>query len=87
MHDLLETQKLYGKLHHAMMVLPAGQAYLTSLETMLATCSNHPFLPRSPPRDTPDNLEWWKSQLVMKQPPFSFLFFTLLYFVDSVLVM
>ena len=63
MHNLLEMQKLYGKLHHTTMVLPAGRAYLTGLEAMLATCSNRPFLPRSPPRDTPDDLEWWKSQL------------------------
>ena len=49
MHDLLEMQKLYSKLHHATMVLPAGRAYLTSLEAMLATCSNNPVLLHSPP--------------------------------------
>ena len=49
MHNLLETQKLYGKLHHTTMVLPAGQAYFTGLETMLAMCNDCPFLLRSPP--------------------------------------
>ena len=32
MHNLLETQRLYGKLLHATMVIPAGRAYLTNLE-------------------------------------------------------
>ena len=62
-HNLLEVQKLYGKLLHAALVIPAGRAHLTSLEAMLAVCSNGPFVPRSPPRDTPDDLEWWKAQL------------------------
>ena len=35
-HNLLETQQLYGKLLHTTLVLPAGQAYLTNLEAMLA---------------------------------------------------
>ena len=68
-HNLLETQKLYGKLHHATMVLPAGRAYLTGLEAMLAMCNDRPFLPHSPPRDTPNDLEWWKLQL--RGPPLS----------------
>ena len=45
------------------LVIPAGQAHLTSLEAMLTICSNSPFIPCSPPWDTPDNLEWWKAQL------------------------
>ena len=35
-HNLLEVQKLYGKLLHAALVIPAGRAHLTSLEAMLA---------------------------------------------------
>ena len=62
-HNLLKVQKLYRKLLHAVLVIPAGQAHLTSLEAMLTICSNGPFIPRSPPRDTPDDLEWWKAQL------------------------
>jgi hypothetical protein len=62
-HNLLETQQLYGKLQHASLVIPPGRAYLTNLETMLAICHNSPFLPRTPPRGTPDDLEWWKQCL------------------------
>ena len=62
-HNLLEAQKLYGKLFHAALVIPAGRAHLTSMEAMLASCNNNPFLPRTPPRDTPDDLAWWQLQL------------------------
>jgi hypothetical protein len=62
-HDLLETQKLYGKLLHAALVIPAGWAHLTNMEAMLGSFHNNPFLPRTPPRDTPDDLVWWKHQL------------------------
>ena len=62
-HNLLKVQKLYGKLLHAALVIPAGRAHLTSLEAMLAICNNSPFIPRSPPRDTPSDLEWWKTRL------------------------
>ena len=65
-HNLLETQKLYGKLLHAALVFPAGRAHLTSMEAMLASFNNGPFLPHTPPRDTPDDLDWWKRQL--RQP-------------------
>jgi hypothetical protein len=62
-HDLLETQKLYGKLLHASLVIPAGRAHLTSLEAMLASFNNNPFHPHTPPRSTPDDLDWWQRQL------------------------
>ena len=62
-HNLLETQKLYSKLLHAALVIPAGRAHLTSLEAMLGTFNHSPFLPHTPPRDTPDDLDWWKCQL------------------------
>ena len=68
-HALLETQELYGKLLHASLVVPAGRAYLTSLEAMLGSFDNRPFLPRTPPRETPSDLEWWKQQL--RQPDVS----------------
>jgi hypothetical protein len=63
MHNLLETQKLYGKLLHASLVIPAGRAYLTNLEAMLASFNGSVFIPHTPPRDTPGDLEWWKQQL------------------------
>ncbi len=59
-HNLLETQKLYGKLLHASLVILPGRAYLTSLEAMLASFNSSPFIPHTPPQDTPSNLEWWK---------------------------
>ncbi len=62
-HNLLETQKLYGKLLHASLVMPAGRSHLTSLEAMLGSFDNRIFLPHTPPRDTPGDLEWWKQQL------------------------
>jgi hypothetical protein len=49
MHNLQETQKLYGKLFHAALVIPAGHAHLTSMEAMLASFNNSPFLPHTPP--------------------------------------
>jgi hypothetical protein len=58
MHNLLETQRLHGKLQHAFLVVLPGRAHLTSLEAMLALCHNRPFLPRTPPRGTPDDLAW-----------------------------
>ena len=62
-HDLLETQRLHGKLFHAALVIPAGRAHLTSMEAMLASFHNNPFIPHTPPRDTPDDLAWWQRQL------------------------
>lgn len=47
-HNLLETQGLYGKLLHTALVIPAGQAHLTSLEAMLASFNNNPFLLHTP---------------------------------------
>ena len=48
-HNLLETQKLYGKLLHAALVIPARHAHLTSMEAMLASFNNSPFIPHTPP--------------------------------------
>ena len=62
-HNLLETQRLYGKLLHASLVIPAGRAYLTCLEAMLGTFNNNIFLPHTPPHETPSDLQWWKLQL------------------------
>ena len=56
-HSLLEVQRLHGKLLHVTLVAPEGRAYLTNLETMLATFSR-PFVPHTPPRNTKGDLEW-----------------------------
>ncbi|CAA7264068.1 unnamed protein product [Cyclocybe aegerita] len=66
-HNLEETQKLYGKLLHACLVVPAGRAYLTSLEALMATFHDHPFMPRTPPRHTTSDLQWWKEKLQQPQ--------------------
>jgi hypothetical protein len=50
MHNLLERQKLYGKLFHAMLVIPAGQAHLTCMEAMLASFNDSPFILHTSPR-------------------------------------
>lgn len=62
-HTLQEVQKLYGKLLHAAHIIPMGRAYLTNLEAMLAIFNDRPFLPRTPPRNTPDDVLWWKDAL------------------------
>ena len=61
--DLLETQRLHSKLFHAALVIPAGRAHLTSMEAMLASFHNNPFVLHTPPRDTLDDLAWWQRQL------------------------
>jgi len=68
-HTLLEVQQLYGKLLHASLVLPAGRAYLVSLESMLAIFNNHPYMPHHAPKSTNGDLRWWKSHLA--QPSIS----------------
>jgi len=62
-HALAEVQKLCGKLLHTTLVVPAGRAYLTSLETMLNLFNNRPFMPHSSPCDMFLNLRWWADLL------------------------
>ncbi|TFY68112.1 hypothetical protein EVJ58_g1197 [Rhodofomes roseus] len=68
-HTLEEVQKLYGKLLHASLVVPAGRCYLTELESMLGIFHSNPFMPRTPPRGTPADLDWWLDAL--SQPSIS----------------
>lgn len=58
-HTLEEVRKLYGKLLHTSLVVPAGRAYLTNLEAMLSTFNDRPFVPHHAPRDTAHDLQWW----------------------------
>jgi hypothetical protein len=62
-HDLEETQKLYGKLLHASLVLHAGRAYLTGLESLMGSFSINPFIPHHAPRHTAADLSWWLHEL------------------------
>ena len=62
-HNLEEAQKLYGKLLHACLVLPAGRAYLTGLESLMASFDENPFVPHHAPRHTTEDLSWWFNAL------------------------
>jgi hypothetical protein len=57
-HTLYDIQKLYGKLLHASLVVPAGHAYLTSLKAMLGTFVTSPFVLNHPPKETNNDLCW-----------------------------
>ena len=63
-HDLEETQKLYGKLLHTCLVIPAGRAYLTNLEVLMASFSSNPFVLHHAPRHTATDLAWWLDVLL-----------------------
>jgi hypothetical protein len=63
MHTLHETQKLYGKLLHTALIIPAGRAYLTNLEQLMGIFQERPFLPHTPPCKTAKDLDWWKTTL------------------------
>ena len=62
-HSLAEVQKLHGKLLHASLILPAGRAYLTNLEAMIPIFGDTPLMPRTPPRETPEDIAWWINTL------------------------
>ena len=68
-HTLHEAQKLHGKLLHAAQVLPKGRAYITGLETMLTTGMSNPFMPHTPPKGTPFELDWWATKLSLPLIP------------------
>jgi hypothetical protein len=65
-HIFNDIEKLYGKLLHACSVIPAGRAFLTSLETMLATSHHSPFLSQSAGKQVASDLEWWL--FILRQP-------------------
>lgn len=62
-HTLDEVRKLYGKLLHTCLVIPSGRAYLTSLEAFMGNFHHSPFMPRTPPRNTASDLQWWATTL------------------------
>ena len=68
-HTLNEAQKLLGKLTHASLVFPEGRPYLINLEAMLPIFGDKPFLPRTPPRGTQDDILWWLTRLSQPSPP------------------
>jgi hypothetical protein len=62
-HVLNDVQKLYGKLLHACLVVPAGRSYLTNLESMLVLCGPHPFMLYSSVKGLHEDLSWWTHRL------------------------
>ena len=62
-HTLDKVQKLYGKLLHSSLIIPAGRAYLTNLEAMLGSFTSNPFMPHHPPQGTAKDLCWWINTL------------------------
>ena len=64
-HDLNDVQKLYGKLLHACLVIPAGRSYLTNLESMLIWCGPRPFTLYEPVKGLADDLSWWSLKLAV----------------------
>ena len=58
-HLLEDVQKPYGKLLHTASLVPAGRAYLTGFECMLAVCEKKPFMPHRPDKAISSELEWW----------------------------
>ena len=65
-HTLNDVQRVYGKLLHTSLVIPAGRAYLTGLEAMLGLYSNSPFMSRHPPKSVHGDLQWWSSRLAQE---------------------
>jgi hypothetical protein len=68
-HTLREVQSLHGKLLHACHIFPAGRAYLTRLEIFMKNFHNTPFQPRTPPKGTHTDLDWWVSTLLAPSIP------------------
>jgi hypothetical protein len=62
-HSLNDVQKLYGRLLHVCLVVPAGRAYLTGLEAMLGLGNARPFALYPPVKTVAEELSWWSSKL------------------------
>ena len=62
-HTLKNMQEIYRKLLHTASILLQGRAYLTGLESMLATCAKKPFVPHCPDTGLDQDLNWWLNKL------------------------
>lgn len=62
-HTQENVQKLYGKLMHAVNIIPYGRAYLTDLEVMLGLYHGCSFRPIHAPKNTYADWSWWRSYL------------------------
>jgi hypothetical protein len=63
-HSLNDVQKLYGRLLHVCLVVPAGRAYITGLEAMLELGNARPFALYPPVKTVAEELSWWSTKLV-----------------------
>ena len=70
-HTLNEVQKFHGKLIHAALVFPDSCPYLINIEAMLTIFGDKPFLPRTPPCGTQDDIKWWLNCLSNLSHPLS----------------
>ena len=68
-HALDQTEKLHGKLLHATLIMPAGCAYLTGLECLMAMQHDKPWIPIKSPKGTDYELSWWSYHLSSPTPP------------------
>jgi hypothetical protein len=68
-HIQSEVAKLHGQLIHACLVTTTGRAYITCLEFMLGIYGDSPFMPRTAPRATNADLEWWLN--ILSKPTLS----------------
>jgi hypothetical protein len=70
-NTLEEAQKLYDKLLHASLVLLASRAYLTSLESLMASFNGNPFVPHHAPCHTSAYLACWLDMRSLHSPTLS----------------
>jgi len=67
-YTLEDVQKLHGRLSHASLVIPEGNAYLTSLQAMLGIFGSNPFMSHTPPCSLTADLQWWSHTLTSSPP-------------------
>lgn len=70
-HTLDDVQSILGKLMHVCQIYPDGRPYLVNLEAMpvVPIFGNTPYMPRTPPQGTPDDIKWWLYRLTFPPPP------------------
>jgi hypothetical protein len=64
-----EAESVFGKLHHAALVLPEGRTYLIDLSYDLSNYSSSSFATRHLGCGTRRDLQWWKERLLRPLDP------------------
>jgi hypothetical protein len=70
MHMLAEAEQLHRRLQHICYVIPRGRAYLGTIQAFIGlyrSGGHHYSQPLTPPRNLPDNLNWWARQLAVSR--------------------